>query len=596
MPLHITRWVRNFLENRRNKVSVDEKLSRFKNFSAGVPQGTVLGPILFVLCVDELLKRLDVVGIKAEMYADDLTMSQLVGVDKLQEGLDIIEEWCKVSKMKVNDKKTHAIVFNPTRGERTPLTYKGKSLEYVSESKVLGVILDEYLTFEPYLAKLKLDLERRAGSVRVFAHTTLGTSTENLKAFVEGYVVSKLTYAIEVWWPRCGTDSLKELESKYREILRIAPGLNCFSPLESIYAENEQIMLADRAGIREATQGKAIPSIYDVGREILEGIKDEFNIDLLLVTKQLFSPVTGAKPENVEIYPRVSEKKKKECSKEEQRKISEEAIGRHRPCKWEIYSDGAYDDPFLKTGKIGRPTSGSGTAFFKNGASHPFLWKSRAGGPAVCIYTMEGEAIEMILETLLVEIKNGTLGKEDTVLIVSDSQSFLGDLLKSAEDRGTEMLARTWRMIEELARGVKKVIFQHTWSHCEVHGNDAADQQAEEGGRKEYKTEEGRNVPFKDMISFVKRTETRRAQEWMKERRKTHRNPVVLPTGQQVWETRKQSVLAAQLRSQSCVKMGWQLRKLNRGMPICCRECCRDQHIGQEERIKVERTLGVPDM
>eukprot|EP00760_Papus_ankaliazontas_P006387 PhM_4_TR1301/c1_g1_i6/m.105362 len=110
IPDHIIRWVRNFLTHRKSQVRVNDTFSRETTFKSGVPQGTILGPILFAIYLNDLLQSLsDDTECDPFAFADDLTVLA-VGKEvtdctkKLQKASDIVHAWCVANKMEVSPK------------------------------------------------------------------------------------------------------------------------------------------------------------------------------------------------------------------------------------------------------------------------------------------------------------------------------------------------------------------------------------------------------------------------------------------------------------------------------------------------------------
>ena len=133
------RWVRSFLSGRQGKVVVNETSSDWKDFESGVPQGTVLGPLLFIVAINDLLGELHATGIKCVTFADDVTliarnMSVDDCIEQAQIALDIIDRWTHRSCMEVNIKKTFGILFTKSHNKSPfdsftkKLTYRGKEI------------------------------------------------------------------------------------------------------------------------------------------------------------------------------------------------------------------------------------------------------------------------------------------------------------------------------------------------------------------------------------------------------------------------------------------------------------------------------------
>ncbi|CBH14920.1 hypothetical protein, conserved [Trypanosoma brucei gambiense DAL972] len=123
---HIVKWCVSFLSNRTGRVRFREKLSRSRTFERGVPQGTVLGPIMFIIVMNSVSQRLaEVPLLQHGFFADDLTLlarhtERDVINHTLQCGLNVVLQWSKEYFMSVNVAKTKCTLFGCI--ERHPLT------------------------------------------------------------------------------------------------------------------------------------------------------------------------------------------------------------------------------------------------------------------------------------------------------------------------------------------------------------------------------------------------------------------------------------------------------------------------------------------
>ena len=153
------KWMQSYFGNRRHVVRCAGTCSVEASVNYGVPQGSVLGPLCFILYVNDLIQSVTTnTQAKIIMYADDTVLLvensiPALATECMQKVLDEVSNWCQRNKMTVNAKKTkHMLVLRqkdfPEATELLGVKFNGEPLANVKAYKYLGVDLDRNLTYE----------------------------------------------------------------------------------------------------------------------------------------------------------------------------------------------------------------------------------------------------------------------------------------------------------------------------------------------------------------------------------------------------------------------------------------------------------------
>ena len=151
-------WLTSYLQDRDQATKFGEEISSNLNTKYGVPQGTALGPNLFILYVNDIIKYVNKCNI--QMFADD-TMIYIVGdnvndiISILNEELNIIDIWLTYNNLKLNINKTKYMIIKSKHNlvdvnNNDILSINKSDIEKVSEIKYLGVIIEQNLTFNKH--------------------------------------------------------------------------------------------------------------------------------------------------------------------------------------------------------------------------------------------------------------------------------------------------------------------------------------------------------------------------------------------------------------------------------------------------------------
>jgi hypothetical protein len=167
----VLKMIKCYLTNRQQIVKIGDHQSSPKLITCGVPQGSILGPLLFLVYVNNI-HQTDIHG-QLTLYADDTCLfyfGQSVEdiIKPAQKDLNTLHEWFQYNLLTRNATKTSYIIFsakNKKVSSHTKLTINGETLSRTDKEKYLGLILDQNLTWNAHLLFLKSKLSSLTDSL-----------------------------------------------------------------------------------------------------------------------------------------------------------------------------------------------------------------------------------------------------------------------------------------------------------------------------------------------------------------------------------------------------------------------------------------------
>ena len=220
MGLHnkSVQWIKSYLQSRKQRTAFKEVTSKEKEVTSGVPQGSILGPILFLCFTNELANAFPGKTIEeVKMKMERIIMKA--------------EEWYKANSLKSNPSKTEVIIFTPNKNKNIILPTitafeNGKEIELeVSETlKILGVHIDKHMTWNDHITKLR---NKTMGIVKHLHRVNKLLPMKIKLQLYDSLVASHLNYA-DVIWSGCSLANKQKLQRVQSFALKSILGMRKF--------------------------------------------------------------------------------------------------------------------------------------------------------------------------------------------------------------------------------------------------------------------------------------------------------------------------------------------------------------------------------
>ena len=493
IPYSYIKYTRAFLSARRTKVKVNGETSKEFYLNEGLPQGSSISPILFLIYINDITDYINAEA-KGSLFVDDTAAWKAVGKDKMeaerkmQAIIDGVSRWARDWKMSLNSDKTEAMVISSSNKDlkwKPVLHLKGAQVKIVSEYKFLGVIIDGGLRFKSHVNRVIAKCRKRNNILRCMAGKDWGQSLETQKKLYLAYIRSAIEYASAAWYPWISKTARTRLEAVQNESLRIMTRLakTCpkdflrletgTEPLKVRMEKNSSIMWEkyvrlpaedERKKMLEKKVNQRLKTRHGWRFHTEEKMK-HIQVNRMTQRKNI-CPMEAL---NVEIDEVKLEGKKTDYTTEQLKMKTEEKIMEIN-ADTQIYTDGS------TAGDQRRGGAGMGM-YSKDGEEVEA--KTKAAGEWASSYDAECVAMEMATTWINEQPKDDAL-----YVILTDSHSLIQALRKNDWRGSHEWLSQVKYNLVNQEHRVKLCWIP---SHCGTVGNERADELAEEGTRLDQK-------------------------------------------------------------------------------------------------------------
>ena len=233
-------WIKSYLSERKQCIIQKSTRSSMQNVKSGVPQGSVLGPVLFLLFVNDM--PLFIKETYLDSYADDTTVHTASKVPdtiktKLQISSNDFKIYCKQNKMYVHVGKTSLMILGSRQNiveiESFEIFIDNEIIKQVDNQKLLGIIIDQTLSWDKQIDMVALNISRRITLLKLLSKYV---GKDCLCQYYRSYILPIFDYGCLIWGGNTTAQS-NRLVKLQKRAARIILRVDIMTPSESMFSE-----------------------------------------------------------------------------------------------------------------------------------------------------------------------------------------------------------------------------------------------------------------------------------------------------------------------------------------------------------------------
>jgi hypothetical protein len=240
-PSNVIKIIENYLEDRCIIGKLRTMNGELKKLPHGVPQGSILGPVIFNLYVHDIWDSHDRIrGMKLSQYADDLCiLNRAIKPDhatlRAEWAAETIVNYYDRWGLKCNVDKTECILFTKKKKYKPTVKIKKQTLTYKKEIKYLGVIFDKTLKMNPHTDKVVKKLKQVRGALGPIIGFYAKTDVVVKLAIIQACILPIMDYGVVQLLSRYSYSNLLKIERQYRMALKSAGQFSRRLPTETLW-------------------------------------------------------------------------------------------------------------------------------------------------------------------------------------------------------------------------------------------------------------------------------------------------------------------------------------------------------------------------
>ena len=251
--MYLIKYLKDFLSDRKFRVNIDNSSSNLCNIECSVPQGSVLGPLLFLIYINDIPLADEKHISYSSLFADDLAIMFFFKkrgyvVNRIKTYLESLVAWLFKWRLKMNASKCCYAIFSSS-GNRSNIKFlcklKDGLIPYNPNPLFLGITFDEYLNFKSHTDGLRQRAMKRLNIIKIFSHKSWKLSHVTLKCIYSALIGSIFTYSF-FSVARIASSNLERLQRVQNRALRCIYRLDWCSSVAMIHDLSNFPLVRDR--------------------------------------------------------------------------------------------------------------------------------------------------------------------------------------------------------------------------------------------------------------------------------------------------------------------------------------------------------------
>ena len=247
------KYIIDFLKNREFRVSIEDSLSEVGKILCSVPQGSVLGPLLFLVYINDIPLADSKHVCYSSLFADDLATiffykkkGSITG--KIKTYLKSLVDWLFKWRLKMNASKCCYTIFSRVGSrnkDKFEINLKDGKIPYNPNPVFLGITFDEFLNFKNHTELLERRARKRLNIIKIFSHKSWHLSHETLKSIYNALIGSIFTYSFFAI-SRIAKTNIERLQRVQNRAIRCIYRLDWLSPSDLLHTLSGLLPIRER--------------------------------------------------------------------------------------------------------------------------------------------------------------------------------------------------------------------------------------------------------------------------------------------------------------------------------------------------------------